>query len=146
MREVFKNIDLFCPGSNEFLNHFIYTLGYSDIELESPKMEDKIKKEVLITVKHLIELGVLNIKSWYNRPEMSKKEITIDEVMKELDKVWFLGARYPDFYNMVVFGVPKWYDKALKDEGFTINTDWKTFVNLKIGDLEKWIEKNNPIS
>lgn len=144
MKNLYDNINLFCPGTNEFIFDFIYQLGYSDKDLKKLKGRKKIKKEVLEVLQYLIELDILSVKLWLHKPELNKKRISTNQTINEIDKVWFINARYPDFYNMVLFGVPDWYYKSLKKNGFSETMDWKTFVEEKIGNLEQWIENNKP--
>lgn len=134
-----KNIDLFCPGTNAFIFDFIYQLGYYDRDFGNLNKENTIKKEVLEAIKILIYLEVMYIKNWYDKQEISKNLMTTNAIIEEIDKIWFNSARYPDFFNMLLFGNPEWYFNSLKKIGMSETTDWKTFVNENIGNLEKWI-------
>ncbi len=70
--------------------------------------------------------------------------ISNEEIIRHLNKVWFEGADFEHFYGMPMFKYKDWYLNALKKEGLTPYTYWRTFVKEKIGDLEKWIEENRP--
>lgn len=144
MKKLFKNIDLFCPGTNEFIFDFIYGLGYSDKDLQRLEDRNKIKKEVLLVIKFLLEIDVIKVKTWLNKTESKEVNDFVNQSIEEINKVWFVNASYPDFYNMVLFGPSDWYYDALKNIGFTETTDWKVFVREKIGDLENWIEEKRP--
>ncbi|MDG1571953.1 hypothetical protein OZ410_06465 [Robiginitalea sp. M366] len=144
MIDLYRNIDLFCPGTIEFIFDIIYQLGYTDEDLNSPSKETIVKKDVLKSIKDLMELNVLSVKSWYEKSEFSKENPEIDEIINRIDGIWFKGAKYPDFFNMVLFDVPDWYINTLKDLGMSDTTNWKNFVETHIGDLEQWIKKNKP--
>ena len=135
-----KNVNLFCPGANEFLYDYIYLLGYTD----NASNDWKARHIVLSVLKHLLELDIIYIYSWYNQPELKGKRMTIDEIIKKIDNLWFENAIFPDFYNMVMFGSKKWYIEALRKLGMTHTTNWEAFVKETIGDLEQWIEENRP--
>ena len=140
--ELFKkeNIGLTCPETFEFLSEMIGILGYSIYDSE------EVRKEVFETLKILFELDILKIYKWYSRPELNNQQLTIEETLNHIDRIWFKKAEYPDFYNMMMFSGSDWYVKKTKSLGLTMTTNWEWFVENKIrdGDLEKWIEENRP--
>lgn len=145
MTNIFKeNVNLFAPYSNEYLFDFIYLLDYSDNDLKSVQQGKKIKFEVIDVIKKLLDLKIILIYSWCNNPELNNKNLTIEETIFHIETIWFNGATFPDFYGMVMFGTQKWYADKLWEIGMTHTTNWESFVNEKIGDLEEWIEKNKP--
>lgn len=135
-----KNINLFCPWTNEYLFDYIYTLGYADKDLP----DWRIKIVVLSTVKILLSYNIVNIYKWIDNNQLSSQNLTTDEIILEIDKIWFESATYEDFFKMVMFGTPEWYTNKLKEIGMTETTNWQVFVNENIGDLKKWIEENRP--
>ena len=141
-KEIFKevNVNLFSPCSNEFLFDFIYLLGYTDKEIN----DKKIKEDVLSTLEILFNLKIIFIYKWFKESELNDRDLSIGETIAHINRIWFKGATYPDFYNMVMFGSQKWYVDKLWDMGMSHTTNWKWFVENKIGNLEKWIEENRP--
>ena len=135
-----NNIDLFCPWTNEYLFDYIYALGYTDKDLSN----SKIKTEVLFVLKMLLSYQVINIYDWGEDSPLSTTNITPDETISEIDRIWFDAATYEDFFKMVMFGTPDWYTHKLKEMGMTETTNWQTFVNNNIDDLKKWLEENQP--
>src|SRR5690606_40910780 len=127
------------PGI-ELLPEIIGLLGYGNYQYDDKKTRD----DVLSTLKILLELDVIYIFKWFNNPELNEKTMSIDEILSTIDRLWFKGAEYPDIYGIVMFGPQKWYIDNLRKMGLSDTTDWKWFVNNKIGDLEKWIKTNAP--
>ena len=135
-----ENISLFAPSSNEFLYNFIYQLGYKDEDAN----DWKARFIVLSVIKELFELRVLSVHSWCNDEKLNNENLSIDEIINRIDYLWKKNTKYPDYYNMLVFGTQKWYIDKLRSLGMTNTTDWNSFVEKKIGNLEKWIELNKP--
>lgn len=53
-------------------------------------------------------------------------------------------SRLCRFLGMVMFTHPTWYIDKLNGLGLSPTTDWKWFVENKIGNLKKWINYNRP--
>lgn len=133
-------IDLLCPQSNELLLDFVYLLGYDDMDLQN----QNVKEDTLFVIEQLLEIDILYVHKWYENPKLDNTKLSVKETLDHLDKIWFKGAKYPDFFNMVIFGSKDWYVKKLQSLGMNHTTNWKWFVKNKIGNLEKWIEENRP--
>lgn len=134
-------IGVFCPESNETILDFIYLLGYTDLTINTKQC----KKDTLALIKVLLELDILEIYKW-GKYEYLLKDIHFEtnEILLLLERMWFEGIKYSDFYGIAIFGNTDWYVKKIRLEGLTYTTDWKTFVKEKIGNLEDWIQKNRP--
>lgn len=139
-----KNLNLLAPCSNEYLFNYIYLLGYTDEDLRNSQNYNNIKYEVIEVLKQLFIIEVIEVQNWCNNSELNNKYLTIEDTIKNIDKIWFEGATFPDFYQMVLFGTPKWYTDKLWELGITHTTNWENFVSDKIGDLKQWIEDNKP--
>lgn len=138
-----KYINLFCYGGDgiEFFQSIMFSLGYSYKELSSLK----VKKDTLYVIEELLKLKLIEVFLWGEKhSEMKDKEYSIEEILKYINSIWFDEADYPDFYGMVMFKHKEWYTHKLEKLGMTHTTDWKWFVENKIGNLEKWIQENKP--
>ncbi|NJB38198.1 hypothetical protein [Croceivirga sp. JEA036] len=137
-----KSIDLFHPEGIELISTILFGLGFNYDNLKS----DQARKEGIYFIKNLIDLELIEIYHWGNYHESLKNvKMTNEETIKNIEKVWFVGADVPDFYGMLILKYKDWYVDALKKEGLELTgRDWKSFVTEKIGDLEKWIEENRP--
>lgn len=135
-----KYLDLLAPNGIEYIWGVYMHLGISDSEASKPKN----KKLVLNVIESLMNYSIIYVKEWYQKLELNSKRLTIEETIHYLDEIWNEKAEYPDFYNMVYFASPDWYIDKTRELGLNMTTDWKTFVNEKIGDLEKWIQENRP--
>lgn len=140
--ELFKeeNIGLLSPYSFEFVNHLIGQLGYSQDQYD----DTNVKEEVLKVLKLLFELKILRVFDWMNNPELNNKIMSAEDTIKHIDDKWFVGIKYPDFYDIVMIGTQDWYINNLELLGMSHTTNWNTFVKEKIGNLELWIENNRP--
>lgn len=134
-----KNIELFSPEGVEFIYNILDSVGITDFKsLEA-------KNIGLTIIKKLFGLGLIEVYHWGTYHEdLNGQELSLKQIIALIEKVWFVGADYPDFFGMPMFKYKDWYLKALEKEGLTITTNWKTFVKEEIGDLEQWIEKNRP--
>ncbi len=141
-KDLFKkeNINLLCPYSFEFLNHLIGQLGYNQESYD----DLNVKQNVLNTLNYIFDLEILEVYDWINNPQLKNQDMSYKEIVSAIDDLWVKGIEYPDFYGIVLFGPKGWYVKKLEKMGMTHTTDWQNFIEDKIGDLEKWIEKNKP--
>jgi len=135
-----KNSGILCPHAFEFVSFLLGFLGFSEEEYDTPEA----RNEVLTTLHLLLELDVLAVQTWFAKPELDEKSLSVDEMIKFIDEIWFRGARFPDFYDMVLFTSTDWYEQKLRELGLTYTTDWHFFLDNVIGDLEKWIKENRP--
>ncbi len=135
-----QRVGVFCPNINEFLFDFIYNLGYSDSDFLRPD----VKIEVLEVIELLLSLDLIYVYKWYN--EIEEKNPSLKGTLEKINRIWFEGATYPDFYNMVIFGSTEWYVQKLENLGMTQTSDWQIFVANEIGDLQSWIYENKPIN
>ncbi len=135
-----KYIDLLCPNGIEYIWGVYMHLDISDKDASKPNN----KKIVLDVIETLMNYGVLYVYEWYKKPELNHQKLTIKETIDFIDEIWAKNSNYPDLYSMMYFGSPHWYVNKTGELGFTMTTNWRTFVHDKIGDLEKWIEENKP--
>lgn len=136
-----KNIELFMPDGVEFISTILSGLGY-DYSNES---SEEAREHGLDTIENLFELELIEVFHWgeYDK-RLRGKQVPNIKTMRYIAELWIKGAKAPDFYGMPMFKYKDWYLNALKKEGLTPYTYWRTFVKEKIGDLEKWIEENRP--
>ncbi len=138
------NSYLTCPDAFEFLPEVLSMVGHSNFNNYSQNEKLVARDEVINVIRILAESGILSVYKWYARPELNAVKLSVKDMLINIDEVWFKEANEADFYGMMMFGSPDWYKEKTKDLGLTVTTDWKTFLKEKIGDLEKWIEKNRP--
>lgn len=135
-----KFINTLSPYYLEYLWDLISVLGFKNSEVN----EESTKKSVLKAIQIMLNLKVLKISNWIKEPELNKKRLSINETLENIDRIWFKGANYQDFYDMIMFENQKWYIESLEKAGMNPTTNWKKFVKENIGNLEKWINENKP--
>ena len=131
------------PYVIELLFDFFHELN---IKLNK-KCSREEKKAVLKVVETMLTQKVIYACSNDNKLDgaLRKWNLSDTEIVNKIDEIWFEGAKFPNFYDMVWFEYQDWYIKALEKKGFVNNiTNWESFVKNKIGNLEKWIEENKP--
>lgn len=136
-----ENIGVFAPYSGiETIDSILQNINhYKDFTTL------KARRECLKVINDLFELGLIEVFHWGKyEHDFKNEELSNFEKMMYLQELWFIGADFSDFVSMPMFKYKDWYIKKLEDLGMTHYTDWKTFVNDKIGDLEKWIRENRP--
>jgi len=140
-----KYLNLYCPLHTEHLWDFIAeVLDKKNIPYEGSKKKN-LKNEVLEIISKLLDYNLIYIgNEWLDQSTIKKWKLSNEEIIKKIDDIWFESAEYPDFFNMIWFGFEDWYKNKIKILGMTDTTNWETFVNYKIGDLEQWIEENRP--
>lgn len=143
MRTLFdkKKILLFEPYDGvEFIYSILQNIGHY------PNFTTlKARREGLIVIYQLFKLDLIEIFHWGKyHDELKDKKLSIFEKMMYIQELWFIGANFEDFHNMTMFKYQDWYMSELEKLGMNHTTDWKEFVKIKIGDLEKWIEENRP--
>ncbi|PIB31347.1 hypothetical protein BFP77_01905 [Maribacter sp. 4U21] len=138
-KELFDNIHLFMPDGVEFIHDILENIGHISFRTE------EVKRDGLEIIRKLLELNLIEVFHWGEHHKIIYNlDFTLEQTVKYVDNIWFIGADVSDFYGMVMFKYKDWYLQALEKEGLTHTTYWKVFVQEKIGDLEKWIEKNRP--
>ena len=147
-----KEIDIFSEKYSDFfsyddetidyLNKIGNTLNYTEEDLKYPKA----RKEVLDVIRELLKLGIIEVKHWGEDHDLIQKlKLNTDQTLVFLEEVWPKNLEYPDYFGFITLGYKKWYMKKMDELGYVqFNTDWKSFVKEKIGDLKQWIEKNRP--
>ena len=136
-----KNIDLFMPNDGvEYIYSILQNLGYHDFTTRIAR------EHGLNTIRQLFELDLIEVFSWGKHQNLfSNLDFTAQQKMKLIENIWFVGADFSDFVEMVMFKHKDWYLKELVNEGLqTTGVNWKTFVDDRIGDLENWINQNRP--
>lgn len=119
---------------------YLFDLFY----IEKHEHKSILKKRTLHILKKVFELDILKVSEWLAKPELNNVVLTIDEIIKNIDEIWFEKAEFPDFYAMVIFESTNWYKSKMNKLGLTPTTNWDWFVKNKIGNLEKWIKENKP--
>lgn len=137
-----KNVLLFEPENGVELIHYIL----QNINHYKNFTTLKARRDGLRVINQLFELDLIEVFHWGKyEHELKGKELSTFEKMMYLQELWFIGADFEDFFSMPMFKYKDWYIKKLEDLGMTHYTDWTTFVDENIDDLEKWIEENRPI-
>lgn len=139
-----KYINLLYPYHNELLWEIANEIGYT-YDYSNPNA----KKDTLEVLKQMLDLDIINILCWVTKPELENKNLTNKEIIEEIDKMWGKGTDYPDFYSMVIFGLPKWYKEGLEALGLSEmptkgELSWDCFLDTRIGNIEEWIKDNKP--
>ncbi len=135
-----ENIYLFEPYDGV---EFIYSV-LQNLNITNFKTNDAREKG-LETIEKLLDLELIEIFHWGDNHKQFADEIFSNaEIMMHIKTVWFVGADFSDFNSMPMFKFKDWYIKSLENAGMTHTTDWSGFVENKIGDLERWIEKHRP--
>lgn len=124
----------------EFIHSILQNIGYRDFTTKQARIDG------LKVIAQLFDLDLIEIFHWGNHQNvLNGIKLDKSEIIKIIGNIWFVGADYSDFMGMSMFRHKDWYVEALKREGLKLNgMDWKTFVEEKIGNIEKWIEKNRP--
>lgn len=138
-----KNIDLFHPEGVEYLYSILQNIGFTEFKSKEARTKG------LDIIKNLFGLGLVEIFHWGNQHKVLEgKDLSNKEIMEEIEKIWFVGSDFSDFFGMPMLKYRDWYIEALRDNGFQMRgVNWKTFVSEKIGDmadLRNWIEQNRP--
>jgi len=136
-----KYISLFEPYNGvEYIYSILENIGHS-----KDFTTKEARRDGLRVIYELFELGLLEIFNWGEYEDKLKhKYLSNNEKMIYIQELWFLGADFCDFHQMPMFKFKDWYIKKLEKIGISHTTDWVSFVNTKIVDLEKWIEINKP--
>ncbi len=136
-----KNVGVFSPYDGvEFIYSILQEIGYYS-NFKSPEA----RRDGLLVIQRLFDLKLIEVFHWGNyEKKLKNKELSTSEKMIYIQNLWFIGASFEDFHSMPMFKYKDWYIEKLEAQGMTQTTDWEEFVATKIGDLEKWIEKNRP--
>ena len=138
--DIYKNVNLFAPHSFEYIHMLLNQLKYTSKEYD----KKSVREDAIDALKLLFEIEILSIYQWVNNSELNKTKLSKLEILSKIESLWLTRSRQDDFYDIVIFGSQEWYIEELKDLGLTHTTDWKWFVENKIGNLEDWIKKNRP--
>ncbi len=135
-------IDIFCPSWTEYLWDIISIIKNSNKNISNKD----IKKWTLNYIEEMLENNLIHVGSeWDENKKLVYWNLPNNEILEEIDKMWFDGADYPDFIEMCWFIFKDWYIETLKANGFLKERIlWKDFIEENIGDLEKWINDNKP--
>lgn len=135
-----RHIDVFSPYDGvEYIYSILQNTGHHDFTTR------KAREHGLAVIGGLFDLELIEVFSWGDYQKLFYNlNLDRNQIVKLIDNIWFIGADYSDFIGMPMFKHKDWYIKALEKLGMTHTTDWKTFVEKKIGNLEKWIEENRP--
>lgn len=138
-----KNILLFEPYDGiEFIYTILQNTGHNNFK--SIEARDYCLK----VLKKLFDMDIIEIFSWGERKEQLKNSsLSKEEKLNFIKDQWFVGADFPDFFNMPMFKYKDWYIKGLEKEGMDQMTNWESFVSNKIGGikyLSSWIKEHRP--
>ena len=138
-----KNLNLLAYGGDglEFFHSIMFSLGYSYDDIPS----EYARESALLAIEKLFENDLIRIVRWGDDEKFfENKNFTLRESMLIIRAKWISDFSIPDFYGSIIFGLEDWYTNALEKEGITDTTDWKWFVENKIGDLRQFIKENKP--
>ncbi|MEW2922282.1 hypothetical protein AB1A65_12485 [Muricauda sp. ANG21] len=91
-------------------------------------------------------MDIIHVIHWGEHHDLIKKlNLDVKQTTIFIKEVWPENMEYPDYFGFISLGYKSWYMKKMDELGYVqFNTDWKTFVKEKIGNLEQWIEQNRP--
>ena len=113
----------------EFLYHFI-----NNVEESYPNLKEaELKKKTLLIIKILLKKKILNVNTYCNQRIW---DLSVDESIDKIDKLWFEGASFLDFIDMIYFTRQKWFDEKLKVKGYNFIDNWVAYVNDN-----KWLKE-----
>lgn len=135
-----NEMNFYMPYKVEFLFDFFSDF---EIKLNEPYTLEK-KNKVLKFIRILLENKIIYAGSYIDNKTFKKWDSPINKIIEDIFLNWKENLDYSDFYNIVLFRYESWYIEALKREGYNDLVDWNWFIEEKIGDLKKWIEKNRP--
>lgn len=130
-------IDLLCPYYVEYLWSITSKLEENN--------ETNIREKTLEIISQLLDLQIVYVgDEWLDPTTLKKWELSNEAIIDRIKKKWFIGAQFPDLYEIAAFGYKEWYINSLAKADFQKAKNWKTFVSTNIGDLESWIQFNRP--
>ncbi|MGG8498145.1 hypothetical protein ACQY1Q_17225 [Tenacibaculum sp. TC6] len=115
-----KKIILICSNEHEYIYNFIQNVT----EVFPEFSEDEIKNKVLDIIYYLLYKNILIMKNHKNEEAY---KLTPDESIDLINQMWFKGASYIDFINMVFFEKQEWFIKELKKMGYNFKDNWIDF-------------------
>lgn len=134
------HLEFYCPHSIELLFDFF---GKFDIKTNEPY--DKNKKQLVFNaINELLIQNIIIVGSIDDGKNFMHWNIENEDVLNKIEQKWKGNTEFPDFYNIVWFKYQKWYLDKLNDMGFKSTTNWNSFIETEIGDLEDWIKTNKP--
>jgi len=106
----------------EYLYHFV-----QNVKIVYPNLcEEEIKKKTLQVIYILLKKKILTINNVFDK---KKWDLPIDDSIIKIQKIWFSGASYPDFINMMFFTTQEWFYEKLKKKGYNFQDNWVEYVN-----------------
>lgn len=123
------------------IQHILHSIGYEykDLGRKATRIEG------LKIIELLLKNDIIYVSYWGKYHNIVKYlDLNIRQTMLYIETVWFEGANYMDFEEMISFGYKDWYLKKTKEYGIDINTDWDWFANEFVVNLKQWIEENKP--
>lgn len=133
-------LDLLCPYNIEFLFDLI---GYLNIPQEA-YFDDSTKKVTLNTLDILLEMKIVQIDHWPSKTSLNGQILNSSDILREIKSLWNSSSKFEDFYSIVCIAPSEWYLKELERKGLKNTSQWKGFVQSKIGNLNQWIQENTP--
>ena len=136
-------IQLFVYGNDgiETFDRIMFSLGYTYDNIST----NEARESALHAIKQMLNYDLIRIHHWGEDNNYFKTQnLSNREILLVLRAKWKMGLDIPDFYGLVIFNLSDWYIIALEEEGMTHTTDWRLFVENKIGDLKQWIEEKRP--
>jgi hypothetical protein len=133
------NTKLYCPHTVELLFDFFGEFGIKTNETYSIEK----KKKVLSKIHQMLDEEILFVSKKKDN-EFIRWNYPNEKIINRIDELWTETLNFSEFYNMIWFGYQEWYLEKLNILGVQYAKNWDEFINQKIGDLEKWINKNKP--
>lgn len=113
----------------QYLYHFVQNVKevYPDLP------EETLKQKVLNVINILLQKKIIAI---HNLHDEKKWNLTIEQSLKKINEIWFKGAKYPDFINMMFFKYQDWFYQKLRKEGYDFKSNWVEYVQKN-----EWLEE-----
>jgi len=106
----------------EYLENF-----RSIIQKNYPRLsENEQREKALELIEILLKKRLLDV---CNIENDSKWDITIEEIMRRIDKIWVKGASYIDLISTVYFKRQEWFYKKLHSSGYNFTNNWVNYVS-----------------
>lgn len=127
MTEIEKIQSIIIDNSCHF--EYLYSFTENVKEFYPKAKEQEIKNKVLKIIEILLSKKILiagNTKTY------EYFDLPVNKIIEKIDRMWFEGASYNDFLNMVYFSRTKWFYKKLKEQGYDFSSNWEEYVEKNI--------------
>lgn len=124
MTEIEKMQSIIIDSSCHF--EYLYSIIDNVKEFYPDLEEQEIKSKVLKIIKILLCKNILSVGSTETYDFF---DLTINDCIEKIDRIWFVGASYVDFLNMVFFSRTESFYQKLKMEGYNFEDNWLNYVS-----------------